>query len=190
MSSNASERLGVAPAPNGLDAVQDFVNTGAADLPDLLADPVTAEQWFTSVLANRGDGDPPPVVFTERDRVKLVGLRSRLREALRRHPDAAAADWIVPAGVAVGLRQSADGTVVASPQGTGWRLVASLLLAESLLAQRSGLWPRLKICRSPVCKTAFYDRSRNNIGVWHDVHVCGNAINLRTSRARRRATGS
>jgi predicted RNA-binding Zn ribbon-like protein len=39
---------------------------------------------------------------------------------------------------------------------------------------------------------AFFDRSRNNSGVWHDVAACGNAINLRASRARRRAraTGS
>ena len=34
---------------------------------------------------------------------------------------------------------------------------------------------------------AFYDRSRNNGRVWHDVHTCGNVANLRASRARRRA---
>ncbi|MGI5414079.1 CGNR zinc finger domain-containing protein [Streptomyces chartreusis] len=184
---NASERLGVTRAPGGLDTVQDFVNTGAADLPDLLADIATAEQWFSSILAGRtGDAPQSPVVFTDRDLHKLVDLRARLRRTLRDRGHESTG-WIVSGGVTVGLRQAADGTVVASPRGTGWRLVASLLLTDSLLAQQKNLWPRLKICRNPVCGTAFYDRSRNNIGVWHDVLVCGNAINLRTSRARRRA---
>jgi predicted RNA-binding Zn ribbon-like protein len=195
MSPNASERVGVAPAPDGLAAVQDFVNTGAADLPDLLADPATAQRWFGPILAEHaertGDGPPPQVDFTERDLRRLVDLRSRLREALRdRDRDGEPSGWIVPTGVAVDLRQTADGTVLARPRGTGWRLVASLLLTESLLAQQKNLWPRLKICRNPVCNTAFYDRSRNNIGVWHDVLVCGNAINLRASRARRRAAAT
>lgn len=190
MSSNASERLGVTPAPDGLAAVQDFINTGAADLPDLLADLPSAQRWFGSILAGRAGDDPPPRVdFTERDLRRLVDLRSRLREALRDR-DREPSGWIVPTGVAVDLRQAADGTVVTRPRGTGWRLVASLLLTESLLAQQKNLWPRLKICRNPVCNTAFYDRSRNNIGVWHDVLVCGNAINLRASRARRRAAAT
>ncbi|MGV9881539.1 CGNR zinc finger domain-containing protein [Streptomyces sp. NPDC003006] len=45
---------------------------------------------------------------------------------------------------------------------------------------------RLKTCRNPLCRVAFYDRSRNNSGVWHDVKTCGNAANLRAYRARRR----
>jgi len=36
---------------------------------------------------------------------------------------------------------------------------------------------------------AFFDRSRNNSGVWHDVKFCGNAANLRAFRARQRAAG-
>ncbi|GAA5186826.1 CGNR zinc finger domain-containing protein [Rugosimonospora acidiphila] len=190
MSSNASERLGVSPAPGGLFVVQDFVNTDAAGRPDLLADIPTAQQWFSSHLAGRepitGGGQHPPIVFTGRDLQKLADLRSRLRHGLRHRDDGDAPGWIVEAGVSVQLRQTGDGTVIASPHGTGWRLVASLLLTESLLAQQNNQWPRLKVCRSPECGTAFYDRSRNNIGVWHNVLVCGNAINLRTSRARRR----
>ena len=34
---------------------------------------------------------------------------------------------------------------------------------------------------------AFYDESRNSSRVWHDVKVCGNPVNARASRARRRA---
>jgi predicted RNA-binding Zn ribbon-like protein len=49
---------------------------------------------------------------------------------------------------------------------------------------------RLKICRNPRCRVAFFDRSRNNSGVWRDVRTCGNAANLRAYRARQRAAGN
>ncbi|MGY3230346.1 putative RNA-binding Zn ribbon-like protein [Luteibacter sp. HA06] len=35
-------------------------------------------------------------------------------------------------------------------------------------------------------RRAFQNRSKNASAVWHDVRVCGNAINLRASRARHR----
>ena len=190
MSANATERLGVMRAPASLEIIQDFVNTDAAGQTDLLADVVTAQQWFEPILARH---TPEPgsasAVLNGHDLQRLTEMRVKLREALRRSESAGGVvpDWIAKSGVSVGLRQAGDGTVTVMPQGKGWRLVASLLLMQSLLAQRTALWPRLKICRNPVCGTAFYDRSRNNSGVWHDVLTCGNTINLRTSRARRRA---
>jgi predicted RNA-binding Zn ribbon-like protein len=66
------------------------------------------------------------------------------------------------------------------------RALESAVWAEVLLAQRAGTWARLKLCREPACASAFYDMSRNNSGVWHDVRVCGNAANLRASRLRRK----
>ncbi|MEU3985225.1 CGNR zinc finger domain-containing protein [Streptomyces sp. NPDC026672] len=181
------EHLGAAPAPGGLNAVQDFLTPVPPTYLTCSPTPRPTQQQFSSILAEHAEADrQPPLVFTERDLQKLVDLRSRLRQALRDR-DQGTTDWIVPTGVAVGLRQSADGTVVASPRGAGWRLVASLLLTEPLPAQQQNLWPGLKICRNPVRKTAFHDRSRNNIGVWYDVLVCGKRHRLRTSRARRRA---
>lgn len=32
---------------------------------------------------------------------------------------------------------------------------------------------RLKLCRNPLCHTAFYDLSKNNSKVWHDLATCG-----------------
>ncbi|WP_250008271.1 CGNR zinc finger domain-containing protein [Actinoplanes sp. M2I2] len=192
MSSTATARHNVLPAPDGFSVVQDFLNTDGGGQPDLLADVAGAEQWFAGVLAERVTAtgvEVPAVSFTGRDLRKLAELRARLRQALHhRDPaDGSAPGWLVAPGVSAGLQQTGDGTVVAIPQGSGWRAVASLLMIESLAAQTSKLWPRLKVCRNEECGTAFYDRSRNNSGVWHDVLVCGNAINLRTSRARRRA---
>ncbi|WFE48801.1 CGNR zinc finger domain-containing protein [Micromonospora sp. WMMD1155] len=195
MSSTATTRHGLTPAPTGFNVVQNFINTDGGGQPDLLADVATAEQWFTAELADwsaTAGVAAPTVSFGERDRQRLVELRAQLRQTLhhRGSPSDAPSGWLVGSGVSAGLRQRCDGTVVASPQGAGWKLVASLLLIESLAAQTSSLWPRLKVCRNEACGSAFYDRSRNNSGVWHDVLVCGNAINLRTSRARRRAAAA
>jgi predicted RNA-binding Zn ribbon-like protein len=188
----ATTRHNLTPAPAGLSAVQDFVNTDGGGQPDLFVDEATAERWFTELLANRpviAGVSAPKVSFTERDLRRLVELRSRLRAALRHHDpvEDATPGWLIAPGVSAGLQQTADGTVVPTPQGTGWKLVASLLMIESLAAQTANVWPRLKACKNEACGTVFYDRSRNNSGVWHDVLICGNAINLRTSRARRRA---
>jgi predicted RNA-binding Zn ribbon-like protein len=56
-----------------------------------------------------------------------------------------------------------------------------------MLAQHSGAWERLETCPYPPCGIAFYDESKNNSRVWHDVKTCGNRTNLAASRGRRRA---
>jgi predicted RNA-binding Zn ribbon-like protein len=61
-----------------------------------------------------------------------------------------------------------------------------LVLAALFEGQQVGTRRRLKTCRNPRCRVAFYDRSRNASGVWHSVRICGNAINLRAHRERRR----
>ncbi|MFD8338947.1 CGNR zinc finger domain-containing protein [Streptomyces solisilvae] len=52
---------------------------------------------------------------------------------------------------------------------------------------QASTWQRLKLCRNDRCGIMFFDRSRNNSGIWHDVKVCGNTANLRAYRARQRA---
>jgi predicted RNA-binding Zn ribbon-like protein len=84
------------------------------------------------------------------------------------------------------LQVSATGQLRLEPTGVGWHSLAGAIWLEVLLAQQNGDWARLKVCRNPVCGSAFFDRSKNNSGVWHDVKVCGNAANLRASRARKR----
>jgi predicted RNA-binding Zn ribbon-like protein len=82
------------------------------------------------------------------------------------------------------------GEVRLEPAGTGPERLSSAVWGEVFLAQQNDTWRRLKLCRNAPCSSAFYDRSKNNSGVWHDVKVCGNAVNLRASRARRRAGGT
>ena len=95
---------------------------------------------------------------------------------------------------AIGLIRSVSGSFALSdtgevrlePAGSGWRWMASALCSEILLSQQHDTWRRIKTCHNHQCGSAFYDRSKNNSGVWCDVKTCGNAANLRASRARRR----
>ncbi|OBK25225.1 peptide chain release factor 2 [Mycobacterium asiaticum] len=186
MSWFASQRYGLAPAPRGLALVQDFLNTvGIGDYgSDLLADGDDAREWATKAVRNwsaeRGIEVAAPIL-SDADVSKLAGLRDTIAELV-------AADS-VPTGirsVSASFTLSDRGEVRLEPVGSDWRWLASALWAEILLSQQTDTWRRIKRCRNPLCASTFYDRSKNNSGVWHDVKTCGNAANLRASRARRR----
>jgi hypothetical protein len=166
-----SKRYGLAPAPGGLGLVQDFLNSqGRLRLPEeeLLRSPAAAGRWLATVR-----GAPK---LTARDLTALRRLRTALRDGKG-----------IPLEVKAAVSLDSAGKVQLSPAGAGWRFVASLLLLEMSAARQAGTWQRLKVCRNPKCAVAFYDRSRNNSAVWHSATVCGNAFNLRASRARQRA---
>ncbi|MCZ4562917.1 CGNR zinc finger domain-containing protein [Rhodococcus sp. IEGM 1401] len=170
MSPTPTERFHLASAPDGLHVVQDLLNTRAIapyGLPDLIADGETASTTWGTTLSDE-------------DAAALRTLRSDVEAAI-------AGDMAARPAVRVELVADADGSVRLAPTGTGADYIASQIWAEILLAQQSGTWPRLKRCKNEACGSAFYDRSRNNSGVWHDVKTCGNVANLRASRARKKA---
>jgi CGNR zinc finger len=182
----ASDRFGIAPAPGGVALVQDFLNTKAIQAhPDLLADPKSAQSWVTHAIRawsmTRGDDAHPPTL-TPTDVTKLHALRATIAGLITGTVSGSPGIGPVPASFA--LSDSSD--VRLDPAGIGWRWLASALCGEILLSQQAGTWRRLKQCHNPDCRSTFYDRSKNNSGVWHNVKVCGNAANLRASRARRR----
>lgn len=170
MSPTPTERFHLAAAPDGLHVVQNLLNTraiAAYELPDLITDGAAASATWGEALS---DGD-------------AAALR-----ALRADVEAAIAGVLTPIpAVAVELIPDPDGTVRLLPTGTGAEYIASQIWAEILLAQQTDTWRRLKRCKNEACGSAFYDRSRNNSGVWHDVKTCGNMANLRASRARKKA---
>jgi predicted RNA-binding Zn ribbon-like protein len=194
MSWDTTTRYGTSVAEGGLALVQDLLNTisaGRPRRPDLLADLASAQAWSRGALADWAatTGRPAPQhELDERGLDELRALRADLRGVAGSGPDRTTDDPAVDLRTAaIGLALRADGTVVLEPRGHGWRVLLGLVLIEVFEAQRADTWRRLKICRNDRCGTAFYDRSRNNSGAWHDVRVCGNAVNLRASRARRRA---
>lgn len=191
---SASQRYGLSPAPSGLGLVQDFLNTiGIKDYgPDLLADTAAAQAWAAGALrtwSQLGGVDPTrtqPQSLHDGDLAKLRVLRGTIaRLVAGQSPDRRETGGI--AGASASFALSDTGQVRLVPVGSGWRWLAAALWAEILLSQQEDTWRRLKRCHRDGCDSTFYDRSRNNSGVWHNVKTCGNAENLRASRARRRA---
>ncbi|WP_433760632.1 CGNR zinc finger domain-containing protein [Nocardia sp. CA-135398] len=61
------------------------------------------------------------------------------------------------------------------------------LLADIATAVAAGTWSRLKTCREPSCRWAFYDHSRNRGRTWCSMDVCGNRVKVRASHRRNAA---
>jgi predicted RNA-binding Zn ribbon-like protein len=150
---------------------------------DLLLERALADEWLRELhhAATDDAGGLSPQILTESERRRLRALRSSVRAAV-----AGSAPTRVHADVK--LSMDASGWVDAAKPHRPAEWLISAVMVETLLAQRSGDWKRLKICGNPDCGVSFFDRSKNRSGVWHDVRACGNAINLRASRSRRRET--
>lgn len=195
MTWTATVRYGMEPAPGGLGFVHDFLNTAAAGKPrkaDLLTEVGLATAW----LAEAGEvlEGAAHCELGETDLAALRQLRDRLLAILVQAQEKADSTEHIGAGsaavtMAVPLNADllSDGTVRLVPRAKGWKYVAAGLLREIYRAQDADEWRRLKACRNERCPGVFYDRSRNNRGVWHDVRTCGNVANLRASRERKRA---
>lgn len=182
----STQRLHLAAAPGGLCVVQDLLNSAsmpAASIPDLLVDETSAQAWLDSALRTwqeQTGRTAPRITIGVDDAAALRDLRSLVRGWLT----ADAGDGTPhPLEADITFR---DGRLTYAPRGDGAVAVASLIHLETLLASHTGTLSRLKTCKNQACGAAFYDRSRNGTRVWHDMKTCGNALNLRASRARRR----
>ena len=175
------------PAPMPLLVVQSFVNTWEGDSgTDLLADPATARRWLqeAGLLEEVGADDA--------DLDSAQEIRESIRSLLVHNGGGPAPDL----SALTALRALADrsrfrtlvlprGRVELQPEdGAGLSPLAQLLLII-WDAQRDGTWERLKACRNPDCRWAFYDRSHAGRGAWCDMAVCGNRIKNRNLRSRR-----
>ena len=172
------------PAPMPLLVVQSFVNTWEGDSGvDLLDDPVEGPRWLQRAgLAHGSDVD--------------LAMAREIRESIRAllvqnsGGEAAGPDHLRSLRALAGARRACapwsatTGASTYSPTGTGWSGLAALLLIIRD-AQRDGSWERLKACRNPDCRWAYYDRSHAGRGAWCDMAVCGNRIKNRALRARR-----
>jgi predicted RNA-binding Zn ribbon-like protein len=184
---SATSRFLLDPAPGGLELVQDLVNTRAVapyGVRDLLGTVADAQRFTTDAVRAWKEHSGATGGVRRITSADLPALR-RLRRDVERQVVGEGRGGVQP--VAATLTVDATGAVRLQPTGAGVRWLASAIWGEVLLAQRDGRWERLKVCRNPDCPCAFYDRSRNNSRVWHDVRTCGNLANLRASRARRRA---
>jgi predicted RNA-binding Zn ribbon-like protein len=173
------------PAPMPLLLLQSFVNTWEGDSGvDLLAEGAAPlPPWLHDM------GLPPGA---DVDLVRLRGIRESVRGLI-----VAQTSGVAPAADDVRVLRAAardarllpvvgeDGTVALHPGEVGLSSFAASLLVIVRDAQRDGTWARLKACRNPDCRWAFYDRSHAGRGAWCDMAVCGNRIKNRNLRTRR-----
>jgi predicted RNA-binding Zn ribbon-like protein len=172
-----------------LALVQDFVNTrNYFHGGDLLGD----TQEATARLAERGllkEGER----VGEAERRRLVDFREGLRRLLLAHngvagPELAAGtlnDLVTSA--TLGVRFRPDGRPVFEPAAEGGPVerVIGRLLAEIVRAEAEGILGRLKACRNEGCRWAFYDASKNGMGRWCNMQVCGARHKMRAYRERK-----
>jgi predicted RNA-binding Zn ribbon-like protein len=188
----ASSRFGTAAlAPAQLVLSQELANTiGLDHLPDfvdLLGQIDAAQHWIDAVLphwcASFGAADPHLLV-TAAELPRLRAVRDTLRSVLGDYDDLRT-DAVIT-GTA-GITVTTAG-VHLEPRGSGAAWLAAAIAIEAATAHGQDTFRRLKLCHEPLCRTALYDRSKNNSRVWHDTATCGNKANARAHRARRRAT--
>jgi predicted RNA-binding Zn ribbon-like protein len=185
-----TEQLGDKPAPPALRSVQAFLNTlDIGEGTDLLLEPATARQW----LRREGMIGPRSRI----DAAQLAEIRA-VRESLRvllAHnncgPAPTAAD-LRPLRELAGARKPRLGVDSSGRVGLGPGTRSDVrdgllgLLISIRDAQADGSWSRLRVCRNPDCRWAFFDRSRNRQGTWCAMAACGNRDKNRRFRARHR----
>jgi predicted RNA-binding Zn ribbon-like protein len=172
-----------------LALVQDFVNTrNYFHGGDLLGD----TQEATARLAERGllkEGER----VGEAERRRLVGFREGLRKLLLAHNGAAGPELApgtlndLVTSATLGVSFGPDGRPVLEPAAEGGLVerVIGRLLAEMVRAEAEGRWGRLKACRNEGCRWAFYDASKNGMGRWCNMQVCGARHKMRAYRERK-----
>src|SRR5262245_25454261 len=74
------------------------------------------------------------------------------------------------------------------PTTDGVRGALGSILAIAFLSEIEGTWSRFKMCSSPVCRSVFWDRSKNRSGRWCTMKDCGNRAKVRAYRERERST--
>jgi predicted RNA-binding Zn ribbon-like protein len=187
----AIERFSVEPAPPELHLTHSLLNSfGPAAFSDmeLLDDPSSAQAWMDAVLQEWSARHPghvaPSIPMTASTVRSVMQLRAAVRALLGHHP--------VPAdALSAPLRASwNEGRFELLPAGTGVGWLRSAVSSELLLAQEHDLLRRLKVCRNGACVVAFYDRSKSNTRVWHDMARCGAPQHVREYRRRLRAADS
>jgi len=199
----APARAAPAPAPGKLRWIEELVNTGSVETgSDEIPAPAQLGSWLRDRRLLPGG---VPVTADEHDRT--VRIREGLRELIGANSAGSAAGDHAHGSRAA--RRATGGLALADLAGLARRLplvldvdggqprllplsrgtadtVLATLLAAVAESVASGSWERLKICRNPDCRWAYYDRSRNRSRAWCSMALCGNRAKARAFRSRGR----
>lgn len=195
-----------APAPGLLRWIEELVNTlsieaGTDEIATsgqlaswlrerrLLAAgvPVTADEHDRAVRIREGLRELIAANSVELPRANATGSAQDSRRT-RRNPGSTALANLAGLARRLPLVLDVDGSqprLMPLSRGTADTVLASLLgaVAESVA---SGSWDRLKICRNPDCRWAYYDHSRNRSRAWCSMAMCGNRAKAKAFRRRSR----
>ena len=128
---------------------------------------------------------------TEGERAAAIAVREALRDlagvnAGRPLPGclqrAGWTRWRPPAGCGRGLSRA--GRCRWRPRWRGVAGALGRLLGIVVARSGTGRWQRMKTCRNPACRWAFYDATRNRSAVWCDMAACGSRAKSRSYYAR------
>ncbi len=192
------DNLEAGTAPMPLRVIEEFINTRRRD-GDEIATPQQLAMW----LHARGLISAGTVVNAEqRDRAERIreGLRALIAENNTEPVSSPRPDGLNPAARAELADLTRDFPLVLDVTASPPRLVAhaqvpveaalARLLAVVAEAVAEGTWTRLKACREPSCRWAYYDHSRNRRRTWCSMDICGNRAKARASHHRKSAAPS
>ncbi|MEZ7124836.1 CGNR zinc finger domain-containing protein [Nonomuraea sp. AD125B] len=182
---------GMAPKP--LRVIEEFINTRHQDGDEL----ATPDQLATWLHARGLVPAGTEVTAEQRDRAGRVreGLRALIAANNEEPVSSPRPDGLDPAARAELAELTRDLPLMLDVTVSPPRLVArdpgpveaalAGLLAVVAEAVADGTWTRLKACREPSCRWAYYDHSRNRRRTWCSMELCGNRAKARASHHRR-----
>ncbi|MGW2150608.1 CGNR zinc finger domain-containing protein [Nonomuraea bangladeshensis] len=182
---------GMAPKP--LRVIEEFINTRHQDGDEL----ATPDQLATWLHARGLVPAGTEVTAEQRDRAGRVreGLRALIAANNEEPVSSPRPDGLDPAARAELAELTRDLPLMLDVTVSPPRLVArdpgpveaalAGLLAVVAEAAADGTWTRLKACREPSCRWAYYDHSRNRRRTWCSMELCGNRAKARASHHRR-----
>src|SRR5207237_5216589 len=188
-----SVEMAASRTPDGLETLQDFVNTlDREEEKDVVATASALAGW----LVDRGLLPVEERGLSEADHARAIELREALRRmalANNGEPPSAAASATVERmarEARLEARFPSEGGWRLEPRATGVAGSLGRLIAILVEAMASDAWSRVKACSADTCQWVFYDTSKNRSGHWCSMRVCGNRAKARQVRARRREAGS
>jgi len=171
--------------------VQAYVNTvDVQDGPEELSDPNTLGAWLVAHgLMASGQA------VTDGDLKHAIALREAIRGVIgansggRAYPlDIATLNEAATAS-RLRARFGADGKARLEPESGGVAGAMGRIVAALFAAMGEEDWSLLKLCGSPTCRWAFYDRSRNHSSRWCTMATCGNRQKAKRFRERAKKAG-
>ncbi|TDC25837.1 zf-CGNR multi-domain protein [Streptomyces sp. 8K308] len=176
-----------------LRRIEEFINTRRRDGDDIGTPPRLADWLHARELLP----DDVSVSAAERDRAEAVreGLRALIADNNAKPVSSPRPDGLNPEARTALAQVARDLPVMLDTTTRPPRLVPctrasadaalATLLAIVADAVAAGTWTRLKACREPSCRWAFYDHSRNRRRTWCSMETCGNRAKARASHHRK-----